>query len=78
MILHDAKAEKAFIAFFDAGRFPYQDPTGSELIKQGWAISLNAAFCVLNELCRPPLSGLVSRERLRELAGRGVGVGRYP
>jgi hypothetical protein len=67
MILHDTEAEKAFIAPFDAGRFPYDDPSGSRIIRQGWAISLNAAFCVLSELCRPPTLNCVSKERMREL-----------
>jgi hypothetical protein len=66
MILHDADAEKPFAAAFD-GRFPYEDPSASTLIRQGWAISLNAAFCVLDELCRPPHPRAVSKERLREL-----------
>ena len=66
MILHNAAAEKPFEASFD-GRFPYEDASASTLIRQGWAISLNAAFCVLHELCRPPHPSTVSKERLREL-----------
>ena len=66
MVLHDTDAEKAFIAPFD-GRFPYDDPSASQLIRQGWAISLNAAFCVLHELCRPPALSYDGRDRLREL-----------
>jgi len=53
MILHDADAEKAFEAAID-GRFPYEAGSASGLIQQGWAISLNAAFYVLDELYRPP------------------------
>src|SRR5687768_3159107 len=68
MVLHDADAEKSFKAPFD-GRFPYDDPSASALIRQGWKISLNAAFCVLHELCRPPHphQSNVTKERLREL-----------
>ena len=66
MIIHNADAEKAFEAAFDA-RFPYEDASASTFIREGWAISLNAAFCVLDELCRPPHPASVSKERLREL-----------
>ena len=66
MILHDADADKAFTELFDC-RFPYHDPSASALIRQGWQTSLNAAFCVLNELCRPPQNSDVAKERLREL-----------
>jgi len=66
MVLHDAEAEVSFIAPFDC-RFPYDDPSASALIRQGWQISLNAAFCVLNELCRPPKHSDVDEDRLREL-----------
>jgi hypothetical protein len=67
MLLHDAEAEIPFEASFDA-RFPYDDETAaSALIKRGWRISLNAAFCVLHELSRPPHQESVSKERLRQL-----------
>jgi hypothetical protein len=66
MVLHDSPAEKPFEASIDA-RFPYGDASASTIIRQGWAISLNAAFCVLDELCRPPRSHIVSKERQREL-----------
>lgn len=66
MILSDPDAEKSFEASFDAC-FPYEDASASKLICQGWAISLNAAFCVLDELCRPPYPRTVSQDRLREL-----------
>jgi hypothetical protein len=67
MILHDCEAEKLFIDRFDAGRFPYEGPLASTIIHEGWGISLNAAFCVLNELCRPPHGGCVSEGRMVEL-----------
>jgi hypothetical protein len=67
MLLHDTDAEKPFEASFDA-RYPYEDHArASSLIKQGWAISLNAAFCVLEELCRPPAGADVKEQRLEEL-----------
>ena len=66
MILHDANAEKLFEDSFDA-RFPYESDSASTLIRHGWGISLNAAFCVLDELCRPPQSCSVSKKRLLEL-----------
>ena len=66
MILHDHKSEKAFLAIIDC-RFPYNDPSASMLIQQGWTISLNAAFLVLHELCRPHLHRNVSKELLRQL-----------
>lgn len=67
MNLHNADAEKAFVASFEM-RFPYENAAASRLIRTGWSISLNAAFCVLNELCRPPHPHAVAKERLRELA----------
>jgi hypothetical protein len=67
MKLHDAELEIPFEAAFDA-QFPYDDPAAaSTLIEQCWAISLNAAFCVLHELCCPPLDARVSGARSREL-----------
>ena len=67
MNLHDAAADAAFDALIDA-RFPYDERAkASAYIAQGWSTSLNAAFCVLQELCRPPHGVNVSRERLVEL-----------
>ncbi|HET6942889.1 MAG TPA: hypothetical protein VFH89_12075 [Sphingomicrobium sp.] len=66
MILHDAETDKAFTAPIDC-KFPYDDPSASKIISQGWQVSLNAAFCVLHELCRPPRDSAVHKERLREL-----------
>jgi hypothetical protein len=77
MILHDAGAEEAFEASFD-GRFPYENASASILICRGWEISLNAAFCVLHELCRPPHPRAVSKERLRELVTEWAGGPDHP
>ena len=67
MKLHDTTAEVPFEAKIDA-RFPYDDPVASsELIHEAGNISLNAVFCVLDEICRPPKSGVVSQIRQCEL-----------
>jgi hypothetical protein len=66
MVLSDAKAEKAFVECFDC-RFPYGDPLASTLISQGWSISLNAAFCVLAEICHLPRNIDIDRDRLKQL-----------
>ena len=65
MVLHNTASELPFLAAFEH-RFPYRD-AAMALIRQGWTISLNAAFCVLNELCRPPFPGVVGQSRMREL-----------
>lgn len=67
MNLHDVAADAAFEALIDA-KFPYDEPAkASAYIAQGWSISLNAAFCVLQEICRPGQGTDVSRQRLVEL-----------
>jgi hypothetical protein len=67
MILHDTAAETSFLASFDAD-FPYDDEArASALIRQGWELSLNAACCILSELCRPPHAVGVSRDRQLQL-----------
>ncbi|MER9233139.1 hypothetical protein NKI56_13740 [Mesorhizobium sp. M0622] len=67
MLLPDSSTEVSFEPSIDA-RFPYADASSaSAIIAQGWSISLNAAFCVLHELCRPPVGKAVSKERLLEL-----------
>jgi hypothetical protein len=67
MILYDADADAAFVDSID-GKFPYNDPAqATATIAQGWSISLNAAFCVLHEICRPGRGVDVRRQRLVEL-----------
>jgi hypothetical protein len=67
MILQDSSTEASFEPSIDA-RFPYADASSaSAIIVRGWSISLNAAFCVLHELCRPPAGEAVSKERMFEL-----------
>jgi hypothetical protein len=46
--------EQEFVDSFDT-KFPYSNKeAASALIQQGWALSPNAAFFVLHEICRPP------------------------
>lgn len=66
MLLYDFEAEKALVESIDC-KFPYDEEAASAIIAKGWRISLNAAFCVLNELCRPPKSRVVTKQRLRDL-----------
>jgi len=67
MKLHDSALEVPFEAQIDA-RFPYDDRARcTALIQEARSISLNATFCILDEICRPPISGAVARERQREL-----------
>ena len=67
MKLTDDTIEAEFEVRIDA-RFPYGDPVRSTaLIEEARSISLNAVFCVLDEICRPPKSELVTPERQKEL-----------
>lgn len=67
MLLYDVAADAEFHDLIDA-RFPYEDFTlASAMITRGWKTSLNAAFCVLDELCRPPRNSGASKELLRNL-----------
>lgn len=67
MKLHDAAAEVPFEAKIDA-QFPYDDQAASSaLISEARNISLNALFCVLDEICRPPGRSAVTEKRQREL-----------
>jgi hypothetical protein len=59
--------ENEFIEAVDS-RFPYDDEIrAGELIKLCAAISPNAAFMVLHEICRPPRSSKVTNSRLSAL-----------
>lgn len=58
---HNFEVEAPFLERFDCC-FPYGDrEAASALIREGFEISLNGAFGVLEEICRPPLSAMVSR-----------------
>jgi hypothetical protein len=64
---HDVEAEASFFERFDC-RFPYAErEAASALIREGFKISPNGAFGVLEEICRPPKSATVSPSRLAEL-----------
>jgi hypothetical protein len=78
MLLHDRAAEIPFEASMDA-RFPYTDRhKASALIAEGWAISLNASFCVLEEICRAPRGAIVTPERQRELVAEWGAAFEHP
>ncbi len=67
MKLHDSEREKPFEALIDA-RFPYNDHAlCTTLIAEARTISLNATFCVLDEICRPPMSAVVTKDQQRAL-----------
>ncbi|MCW5703552.1 MAG: hypothetical protein KIT82_13350 [Bradyrhizobium sp.] len=58
--------EQSFMDEIDA-RFPYEDRERcAALIDRGIAISPNAAFAVLHEICRPGRGVSVSADRLME------------
>ena len=64
---HMSNLERSFMNEIDA-RFPYDDwDRCTALIDRGIAISPNAAFSVLHEICRPGRSGPVSADRLTQL-----------
>jgi hypothetical protein len=59
--------EQEFINEIDC-RFPYDDDEAwKSLVNRGVAISPNAAFMVLHEICRPPVSGRPSPARLKQM-----------
>lgn len=60
-------------------RFPYKQKSAAEaLILQGWAISPNAAFCVLHEICRLPQSVHVESIAQRALVEQWTSAGSHP
>jgi len=70
--------EDEFIKTVDC-RFPYDDEVRArELIKLGSAISPNAAFMVLHEICRPPCSSQVVISRVNVLLGEWIVAVRHP
>ena len=71
-------AEVRFAAKFDC-RFPYLDQAAATtLIEEGWALSPNAAFVVLHEICRKPHSAKVSCKRQSELIDQWIAKGSHP
>lgn len=78
MKLHDPVREIPFESKIDAA-FPYEDPpAASALIKHASAISLNAVFCVLDEISRCPDSKMVSIDRQIELLNEWSGAFDHP
>lgn len=70
--------EEEFIKTVDC-RFPYDDQVQArELIKLGSAISPNAAFMVLHEICRPPRSSQVVASRVSELLAEWTAAVQHP
>lgn len=70
--------EEEFIKAVDC-RFPYEDPRqASELIKLGSAISTNAAFMVLHEICRRPRSNHVATSRVNDLLAEWTEAVHHP
>ena len=70
--------EQEFADSFHA-KFPYRDKeAAAALIHQGWAISPNAAFCVLHEICRPPLGAESDIDLQNELLDCWLVSGDHP
>jgi len=70
--------EDEFIKTVDC-RFPYDNEVrASELIKLGSAISPNAAFMVLHEICRPPRSSQVVTSRVNVLLAEWTTAVHHP
>jgi hypothetical protein len=64
---NDPEAEALFFERLDCC-FPYYDrDAASAFIREGFEISLNGAFGVLEEICRPPQSAGTATSRLLEL-----------
>jgi hypothetical protein len=78
MALHDTETEAAFADLIDA-RFPYADREAANiLIDRGKSISPNAAFCVLEEICRAPRSKKVAAKIQRELLADWASAFEHP
>lgn len=59
--------EEAFIQLIDAN-FPYdREKAWRGLIELSKQISPNAAFAVLNEICRPPFKGVLKSKRAKDM-----------
>lgn len=70
--------EEEFIKNVDC-RFPYEDEgQASKLIELGSAISTNAAFMVLHEICRPPRSRQLGASRVNELLAEWTASVHHP
>lgn len=77
-MLEDTDAEARFAAKCDC-RFPYRDKAAAlALIEEGWALSIDAAFGVLYEICQKPRSARVGRSRQHELVDQWITFGSHP
>lgn len=78
MKLHDSNVELPFHQSFEY-RFPYGDEgAATALIKRGASISLNAACCVLVQICYPLDPSIVSKTRMRALVQEWVETIEHP
>ncbi|MBC7768868.1 MAG: hypothetical protein H7124_08770 [Phycisphaerales bacterium] len=60
-------------------RFPYNEHGAAQrLIEEARGISLNAAFCVLQEICSPPHPPPVTFARQQELLGQWIAIVDHP
>lgn len=74
----DDVTEEEFVKTVDC-RFPYDDHVQANvLIKLGSAVSPNAAFMVLHEICRPPGSSQVVANRINELLAEWTAAVHHP
>jgi hypothetical protein len=70
--------EQAFADRVDC-RFPYNEHwAAQQLIEEARGISLNAAFCVLHEICSPPHPSPVTLARQQELLSEWIAAIDHP
>ncbi len=75
---HDAGREQPFADRIDAC-FPYDEPAVAlGLIDEAREISMNAAVCVLYEICVPPYPHEVTRARRHELLAQWMSMVKHP
>jgi hypothetical protein len=75
---HDAEREQPFSDRIDAC-FPYDEAEAARsLIDEAREISLNAAVCVLYEICMPPHPPKVTRDRQHVLLAQWMSMIKHP
>jgi hypothetical protein len=75
---HNTDEEQAFLDRIDC-HFPYNDEGAAQrLIEEACGISLNAAFCVLQEICCPPHPSPVTLARQQELLIQWMAIVDHP
>ena len=78
MVEQNTNAETHFAAKIDC-QFPYLDKAAAKaLIDEGWALTTDAAFGVLHEICRKPRGAQVTRKRQHELIDEWLAGGSHP